>query len=95
MTSKYPASERVTAGKLAAGDQLLIRERLTDQPFGTRDTGGPLATGVWTVVGVSSQLDKAGYRRARRTYTLVLEHPGAGQRTVCPSPSERFNRVLA
>jgi hypothetical protein len=94
MTSKYPPSERVTAGKLAKGDRLLIRERMTDQPYGTRDTGGPLAAGVWTVVSVSSRLDE-GWRRAKRIYTLVLEHPGAGQRTVCPSPSERFNRVLA
>lgn len=93
MPSKYPPAERVTAGRLVAGDELLIRERKSDQPFGVFWHHEPeLPAGVWTVLAVSSTLT-SDRRRAKRTYTLRLEHPGAGCRAFEASPSERFNRV--
>ena len=103
MTSKYPPSERVSAGRILPGEQLLIRERQTDQPYGTvtgydrearRNIVDPLAVGVWTVVDVRSDLELRG-RRASRTYWLTLEHHDAGRRTIGASPSERFNRVTS
>jgi len=103
MASKYPPSERVSAGRLAVGDGVLIRERQSDQPIGTcgewdqatrtyaRD---PFASGVWTVTATTSRLTQ-GHRRASRVYTLTLEHPGAGVRTIDASASERFNRTTS
>lgn len=100
--SKYPPTERISSGRMAPGDRLLIRDRQSDQPYGTVSgwdaetrtyTRDPLASGVWTVVAVSSELHRAG-RRASRIYTLELEHPGAGRRTITASASERFGRVI-
>ena len=91
MPSKYPASERVTPSRLRLGDSVLIRERMSDQPYG-RGVDGPLAVGVWTVLALTTRMDH-GHRRAQRTYVLTIEHTGGEQRTLHASPSERFNRV--
>ena len=99
--SKYPPSERVSAGKLKVGDQVLIRDRQSDQPYGTSTydaetkewTTSPFPSGVWTVLSTSSELI-GGRRKATRIYTIRLEHPGAGERTIESTPVQRFNRVV-
>ena len=101
MPSKYPPTERVTPSRLSVGDHLLIRDRLSDQPYGTAtinpdgrgSTPHPLATGVWTVTAIGSTLDE-GRRRASRQYHLTVEHFDGDVRTLDSSPVQRFNRVI-
>lgn len=69
--SKYPAFERVTAGKLQVGDSILVREGRQDLVSGvvgiTIDQTGP-----YRVVGVTSRLSAPGGGRRSRYYTLRL-----------------------
>lgn len=91
--SKYPKSERVTAGKLQVGDRLLVRARQEDRIHleDRDDTRNFLPVGEHYVAKIESRLVRSGYsRRARRTYRLEL----AGGYVIEVDPALRLNRIL-
>lgn len=75
MKKKYPTFERVTAGRLAVGMKVLIREGAQDAVPINETRFGPnqrlLTPGIYTVDDISSTLMASG-RRASRYYRLVL-----------------------
>jgi hypothetical protein len=100
MPTKYPTTDRVTAGRLIEGDQLLVRNRATDQlelanqdevPFLDRER---LAPGIYTVRKVTSHL-VAGWSKSSRYYTLTLVNDRPERLTfeVTISSVQRLNRV--
>ena len=88
MATKYPTTERVTAGKLAEGDLLLVRARQSDGILlpGARwdrdlsawlGEDGKVGTaflpaGLHRVLQVRSALYQSTGRRARRIYQVVV-----------------------
>jgi hypothetical protein len=100
--SKYPPFERVTAGKLAAGDLLLVRDRLDDRfelddqddvPWSDREH---LPPGVYHIAHLHSTLTRGG-RKAVRHFHLTLDSTHAlGQRHqhITVSFVQRLNRVV-
>jgi hypothetical protein len=104
--SKYPAFERVTAGKLNVGDVLLVRSQVGDHVAiagrqGTvenqfRDVEW-VPPGLHRITDISASLVRDGYsRKATRTYHLVLR--ASDDSTVRPvnvSSVLRLNRVVA
>lgn len=90
MASKYPPFERVTAGKLHVGDNLLIRAGKQDQILWKR----VLEPGWWKVVDISSTLHRDG-RKAIRVYTLTLVANNTQERqTFLVTFAQRFNRII-
>lgn len=100
--SKYPPFERVTAGRLAVGDRVLVRDRGSDAQWvepptfanGARVGGVELTTGVHEVVKITSELRQA-HRRASRYYDVTVLVTGIGEQTVNCSSVQRWNRVLS
>lgn len=99
--SKYPASERVTAGSLRVGDSILIRERGSD----ALDLAGQdgiawtdrrtIPTGIHEITAIESELRRA-HRRSSRYYfvTVATLDAQTGQPiTVETSQVQRYNRV--
>lgn len=92
MSTKYPPFERVTAGKLAKGDRLLVRERLADRSVrGWK--AALLPTGSYTIRWVGSELRDNGGRKLSRIYTIDLLHDDGTEQTVVTSSVQRFNRI--
>lgn len=93
MTTKYPPTERVTAGRLNVGDEILIRDRRSDQPYRPEDEP-PFAAGIWTVTKQPEHYLSDSYRRRTANYRMSVEHPGQGPRVIDTSAVQRFNRVI-
>lgn len=91
--SKYPASTRVTAGKLRPGDTVLIRAGAQDLQYLDGQQGVPwadrltLEPGQYELLSVTSDLEYSG-RKAVRYYTLTF-YAGA----VRCSSVQRWNLV--
>lgn len=95
--AKYPTTERVTAGKLAVGDLILIKNGASNGLIhdGPYKDWVPFEPGLWTVDGIASQLVQRLSSKSSRVYTLELRSSSAQERRFYrTSVVQRFNRVV-
>lgn len=94
---KYPTFERVTAGRLAVGMKVLIRDGAQDHMLingSTHPNSLFLPAGIYAVAEIHSRLE-GGRARASRYYWLdVTDEQGNLFRVNAVSSVQRWNRVV-
>lgn len=94
--SKYPATTRVTAGRLAVGDLILVRERAADRlplAAGRDDDLTALPAGWHKVAAIRSELVRA-WRKSTRYYDLdLIANDDQRRWTIHVSAVQRLNRI--